>query len=169
MLKQWLKFQQIKIMLFVMAGMPLYLFAAEDATDIQIDVTHTPYVNLIGTAVGASRYYTENEVKPVGNRRRGPRVLIGTLGVEANVPGDCTLEFSTQNNFRLRHILSNQRLTNYRLRYNRTNITRRRNRTMTVPCNLTPRNIQWQAVGNFRNNVRPGIYRDIITVTVTTQ
>lgn len=145
------------------------IVAVEDSTTIDLEYTHTEYVNLTGTAVGASKFWTVDDVQPVGNNPRGPRVLIGTLGLESNVGGDCDLDFSTQNNFRLRHIISNQRLTNYRLRYRGTNITRNRNRQMTVPCNFNPSNFQFQSTGNFRQNPQAGVYQDIITVTVTSQ
>jgi len=145
------------------------IVAVEDTSTIDLEFTHTEYVNLIGTAVGASRFWTVDDVQPVGNRRRGPRVSIGTLGLESNATGDCELDFSTQNNFRLRHTVTNQRLSNFRLRFRGTNITRRRNRQMTVPCNFNPRNFQFQTTGNFRQNPQAGVYQDIITVTVTTQ
>lgn len=145
------------------------LNAAQDTTEINVDVTFTDYVNFIGSAVGASVFYSVDEIKPVGNNRRGPRVDIGRLGLESNSVGTCEVEFSTKNNFRLRHTVSNQRLTNYRLRWEGKNITRRRNRQMTLPCNTNASRIRFQAVGNFRNNPRAGIYQDIVTITVTTQ
>ncbi len=145
------------------------LNAAQDSTVIDLNVTFVDYVNFIGSAVGASKYYTIDEIKPVGTNRRGPSVSLGRLGIESNSVGDCDVEFSTKNNFRLRHTVSNRRLTNYRLRWKGKNITRRRNKQMTLPCNTNAQRIQFQATGNFRNNPQAGLYQDIVTITVTTQ
>ena len=142
--------------------------AATDSSQINLAVTRVDYVKLTGTVVNASRTFSVQDIKPVGNRRRGPRVELGTLGIESNMPGNCDLEFSTQNRFKLRHIISNKRLTRYRLRYRNKRITRRRNR-MTLPCNVINSPLEFQSRGRFRNNVEPGIYRDVVTITVTTQ
>jgi len=136
------------------------LHAAQDSSEIDINVNFPEYLRFTGSAVNASRFYTVDDVKPVGNRRRGPRVLIGRLGLESNSPGLCDITFSTKNNFRLRHTVSNQRLTNYRLRYKGQNITRRRNKERTLPCNARATNLFFQAVGRFRNNPRAGVYQE---------
>jgi len=154
---------------FLLLSSVVTLKAAQDTTEIKLDVNFADYVNFIGSAVGASVFYNVDDIKPVGNRRRGPRVDIGRLGLESNSVGDCEVEFSTKNNFRLRHTVTNQRLTNYRLRWKRRNITRNRNRQMTLPCNTNASRLRFQAVGNFRENPQAGVYQDIVTVTVTTQ
>ncbi len=154
---------------FLLLSSVLTLNAAQDSSEMNIEVTLVDYVNFIGSAVDASKFYTVDEIKPVGNNKRGPRVNIGKLGLESNSVGDCDVEFSTKNNFRLRHLVSNQKLTSYRLRWKGKNITRKRNRQRTLACNIKATNIKFQTVGNFRNNPQAGVYQDIITVTVTTQ
>ncbi len=156
-------------LIFILSSSALKLEAAQNTSEINLNATFVDYVRFTGTAVGISKYYSVADIEPVGTNRRGPRVTLGTLGIESNSTGDCDVEFSTKNNFRLRHLVSNRRLTNYRLRYKGKNITRRRNRQMTLPCNTNATRIRFQAVGNFRNNPQAGVYQDIVTVTVTTQ
>ncbi len=154
---------------FLLLSSAATLKAAQDTTEINLDVTFVEYVNFIGSAVGSSNFFTVDDIKPVGTRRRGPRVDLGRLGLESNSAGDCDIDISTANNFRLRHTVTNQRLTRYRLRWKNRNITRNRNRQFTLPCNTNATRFRFQAVGNFRNNPQAGIYQDIVTVTVTTQ
>ena len=143
-------------------------FAAGESTQVQIKVEHLNYVRLTGTAVGSSRMFSIADVKPVGNNRRGPKVVIGTLGLESNQSGNCTMTFSTDNTFKLRHIVSNKRLTRYRLFYLNKRITKNKN-TRTLPCNSTNEPLYFQSVGRFRNNIEAGVYRDTVHLVVTTQ
>jgi hypothetical protein len=143
-------------------------YATTNTTDINLSFTHTNYVNLTGTVVGASRTFSENDVKPVGNGF-GPKVSLGTLGLESNMLGACTITFTTANNYRLRHIVSNKRLAAYRLFYRGTKLRKKNNHIDLPSCNLPPRKLKLSTKKNFRQNVAAGIYRDIITITVTTQ
>ena len=143
--------------------------AANDTTSINLELTHTVFVNLVGTVVGAEKFFSVDDIKPAGRRGPGPTVSLGTLGVESNISGSCTLDFSTRNNFRLRHTVSNRRLTNYRLNYKGSRINRR-NTTMVLPsCNEVQSSLDFTATGRFRRNVSSGIYQDVVTITVTTQ
>ncbi|MEE9444596.1 MAG: hypothetical protein V3V19_02915 [Cocleimonas sp.] len=143
-------------------------FATSDTSDINFSFTHTEYVNLTGTAVGASRYFSDNDVRPVGNGF-GPKVSLGTLGLESNMPGSCTISFTSVNDFRLRHIISNKRLAGYRLFYRGKKVTRRRNEVVTPSCSVTPSVLELSTNKRFRRRVKSGIYQDIVTVTVTTE
>lgn len=145
------------------------LNAAQDTTEIKVNTTFVDYMNFIGSAAGISKFYSFDEVKPVRNNKRGPIVRIGKLGLESNSVADCDVEISTQNNFRLLHTVSNQELTEYRIKWKRKNITQTENRQLTLPCNTDANNFLFQTVGNFRSDTQPGIYRDIIMITVSTQ
>jgi len=145
-----------------------FAFAATDSSQINLSLTHVNYVKLTGTVVNASRFFSVRDIKPRGNRRRGPWVELGTLGIESNMLGNCDLEFTTQNRFKLRHIISNKRLSRYRLKYKNKKIRKRKNK-ITLPCNAANSSLSFQTVGRFRNRVKAGVYRDIVTITVTTQ
>ncbi len=144
--------------------------AATDHADITLSHTYEPYVNFTGTAPGASRFYDNDDVYhfifPV-------RVNLGTMGLESNTTGDCDLNFSTVNNFKLRHTVSNQTLSKYRVLYRGYSFSRSNNPELTIPCNTTPTALDfiltgWSLAG-YDGLIPAGIYRDIITVTVTTQ
>ncbi len=140
--------------------------AAGESTDIQVRVIYDQYVRLSGTAVGASRTFSVDDVKPPDGSK--PLLSLGTLGLESNFAANCTMDFSTQNNFKLRHTVSNKRLTRYILKYRNKRITRTKN-SLDLPCNTTPSVLAFRRRGKFRNNVKSGIYADIVTITVTTQ
>jgi len=143
-------------------------FAAQTTNTVELEATYTPYVKLLGSAVGISKFFSVEDIKPLTGQLR-PWVTIGSLGLESNISGNCTLDFSSQNRYRLRHTVSNRRLTNYRLRYKGNRINRR-NSTIVLPsCNEASTPLQLQRRGRFRNNVQAGIYQDIVTITVTTQ
>lgn len=143
-------------------------YAATETTYIDLSVIHDEYVKLVGTVVGSDKTFSVDDIEPAGTRGPGPTISLGTMGLETNLTGTCDLDFSSINNFRLRHTTSNRRLTNYRLNY-KSNRINRRNRTMSVPCNSTLSSLDFTATGNFRQNVQSGIYSDTVTVVVTTQ
>lgn len=143
-------------------------FAATESTQVQIKVEHQNYVRLIGDAVGSSRMFSVEDVKPVGNNRRGPKIALGALGLESNQSGNCTVTFNTDNTFKLLHTVSNKRLTRYRLHYLNKRITKNKN-TRTLPCNSTVQPLYVQSVGKFRNNIEAGVYSDTVHIVVTTQ
>ena len=154
----------------VLFSSALTLQAAVDSTDIELNLDVPEYVNIIGTVVGASKYYTADEIGPTVAINRGDWITLGTLGFESNNSGDCDVEFSTQNNFRLRHTVTNQRLTNYRLRYEGSVISRTRNQQNVYPCNLAASDFEFQKIGAFwRENTQDGVYQDTVTITISTQ
>ncbi|GAA0404804.1 hypothetical protein GCM10009133_11800 [Cocleimonas flava] len=147
------------------------LKAAQDSAEINISTSVDEYLNFIGSAAGASKYFTADEIQPTGSSTSGPRLSLGTLGLESNHPGDCDIAFSAKNNFRLRHTVSNERLTHFRLLWKGEGMSGNPLRTnkLTLPCNSSLSTINFQAVAYFNPNPQAGVYQDIVTVTVTTQ
>jgi len=144
-------------------------YAATKSGHIQIAVGQFSYVNLKGTVVGAFKHFTLDEIKPTGNRRKGPWLKLGTLGLDSNVSGNCDLEFTSLNNFKLRHTQTNQLLSKYRLKYRNHRITRKNN-LISLPCKRKNKPLRFQSIGRIQNRViTAGTYRDILTITVTTQ
>jgi hypothetical protein len=139
-----------------------------ETTSIDIDVTHNPYVNMIGTSVGESRTFSVAEIQPTSTT---PIVSLGTLGFESNVEGDCSLAVSTVNDFKLLHTVTNVKLTRFRLRYKGKNLSRSQP-VKTFPCNSALSSLNFMSVGIFNSNnsvVLAGVYQDVVTLTVTTQ
>ena len=145
------------------------LKAAQETTEIDINVNFPEFLNFTGSAAGASKYYTVEEIEPVSGS--APIVTLGDLGLESNISGDCDIEFSAKNNFRLRHTVSDERLTHYRLRWKGEVMSGNSARTnkFTMACNSEATAISFQSVAYFNPNPQAGLYQDIVTVTVTTQ
>ncbi len=147
-------------------------FAATDTTDINISVTHVPYVKFIGTAPGSSRFYGNNDI---ANWIFPSIVDLGTLGLESNVGGNCDINFSTINNFRLLHTVSGNSLTKYKIIYQSQNFSDTSNPTLSLPCSTLPTTIEFAPTQIVWENLSPsiliqsGIYQDVVTVVVTTQ
>jgi len=149
-------------------------FAATDTTVIKMNTTYTPYVNFTGTAPGSSRFYSNSDIVSFVT----PNVAnLGTLGLESNVGGNCDINFSTQNNFRLLHTVSGNNLTTYTIIYQNTNFDSANNPTLTVPCTTPATSLEFTpSSGSFFTNlfiglafIPSGIYQDTINITVTTQ
>jgi len=143
-------------------------FATTDVTNINITSSSLPFVNLAGTVVDTIKTFSASDIKPTGNKKIGPRVTLGTLGLESNISGSCSLNFSSQNTYKLKHLISNVLLTKYILRYKGVGITGKHTE-IEVPCNQAQKPLIFRTVGRFNDNTQSGIYRDVVTVTVTTQ
>ena len=144
-------------------------YAAKDFTDIDINYTYVEYLNFIGSAAGASRFFDHDDVVPLSKKAPGQPVNLGKLGLSSNISGDCTLDFSTLNDFSLMHLGSGQKLTNYRLDYRGTEISSGSNLQMTLPCNSTATDIDLVTTGNYKKKPKAGLYQDIVNIVVTTQ
>lgn len=160
------------IILGLLSASNVITFAASETTDINISVTHTPYVNLIGTAPGSSRYYGNNDI---ANWIFPSIVDLGTLGLEANVAGNCDINFSTLNNFDLLHTVSSNSLTKYKIIYQSQDFSQTSNPTLTIPCNTLPTTIEFSPTQIVFGNLFPallieaGVYNDVVSIVVTTQ
>ena len=147
-------------------------FAASDTTQIDLSVTHVPYVKLIGTAPGSSRFYGNNDI---ANWIFPSIVDLGTLGLETNVGGNCDINFSTLNNFDLLHTVSNNSLTPYKILYQSQEFGPATNPTLSLPCDTVPTTIEFTPTQIVFGNLYPallieaGVYSDTVTVVVTTQ
>lgn len=144
--------------------------AASDTTVIDISHTYTPYVNFTGTAPGASRFYDNDDLV---NFIFPLNVVLGTMGLESNVGGDCDLEFSTLNNFELKHTVIPTTGGDYTINYQGQTFGSANNPILTMPCTTTPTEISFilnnLTIIGFDNAIPSGVFQDIVTVVVTTQ
>lgn len=144
--------------------------AASDGTEITISHTYTPFVNFTGTAPGASRFYDNSDITNSGFPKP---VNLGTMGLESNVGGTCDLNFTTANNFKLLHTITNNNLGNYKIRYKGLEFNETNNLQLQLPCTSAATDIDFELNTFGFSNIDPlladGIYRDIVTVVVTTQ
>jgi len=144
-------------------------FALDKQKTLDIQVVHTEYVKLVGSVIGATRTFDVWDIEPIGWNNNGQLVTLGLLGIESNVAGNCTLDFSTVNNFKLRHTVSNKRLARYILRYKGKKIRKNKPTIVLPSCNIAPKALKFRTKGNFRQNREAGFYSDTITITVTTE
>ena len=152
----------------------MFVQATDDSTNIRLRYKHVEYLNLTGTAVGASKDFTANQLipsKPIGQSTDSSNqpINLGTLGLKSNIQGDCTLGFSTSNDFRLVHQTLGQTLTSYQLRYRNTDISRAKNTQLKLPCTSPSSNIDFKAIGVLTKVPNKGVYQDIVRITVTSE
>ena len=145
--------------------------AATDSTDITLSYTYAPYVSLTGTAPGASRFYDNSEIT---NSGAPLPVNIGTMGLESNVGGACDLIFSTANGFKLKHTITGNNLGNYKILYKGVEFNETSNPQLQLPsCTSAATDIDFElnafSLSSIDFFLDSGIYRDVITVIVTTQ
>jgi hypothetical protein len=146
--------------------------AATKIANLNINITFDPYVKLIGTAPGATRVYDNDDI---ANWIFPSVVDLGTLGVESNLNGNCNINFSTINNFKLLHEINGAHLTKYKLLYESEEFSEISNPTLILPCNTSPTIFQFVPTQIVWPNIFPsftmqhGIYEDTVTMVVTTQ
>lgn len=142
-------------------------FAATDTKTIDIEVTQGDFVELTGSAM-------DGNVKTVtlASIQAGTASTIGTLGVNSNLAAtaNCDISFSTINNFRLRHETSGDTLRNYFLTYNGANISSNgdADANQTLGCQEVATNLNFTPSGTLLANAPSGVYKDTVTVTITT-
>lgn len=75
--------------------------AATDTTTVQINVTKDAYVNFIGSL--STSPTVALDVNTIG----GATTTLGTLGLESNTTGTCTVSFASTNDYKLVHTVDN--------------------------------------------------------------
>ena len=145
-------------------------FASEndnDNTNIIINVTKNDFVNFTGTVDTAAT--AGLSIAEVTNSTTS----IGTLGVASNVTGDCDVDFSSENGYKLLNggvALHGE--NTYLLSWNSSSIDAA-NPTVTLSgtsCNLANTALSVVTTGlTPANTIAAGTYSDTIAMTVTTQ
>lgn len=142
-------------------------FAATDSTDITINVTKDPYVNLIGSLS------TSQDVNLTEADVTSTTTTLGTLGTESNTTGGCDLAITSANDFKLQHdtnaALYLHGASNYSINYEGTSYTSGSANTATfTTCNnaASAFNMVSPAISGV---VLAGTYSDTLSITVTTQ
>jgi spore coat protein U-like protein len=143
-----------------------FAIAATDTTDIEINVTKDAYVNLIGSLSG-------NTVLPLAEADvNNTTTTLGTLGTESNTVGDCDIDVTSANDFRLQHDTDSSLYLHgsdrYDIDWDGTNYSYSNSTGSFSSCN--------NAASDFEMNtpaisgvVQAGTYSDTLTVTVTTE
>ena len=137
------------------------LFAANDTSTIELQVTEQEYLQLVGSAVGSDHVFN---VIDIDNKT----VSLGTLGIQSNIAGNCMMIFSSFNQFKMKNMLSGDDLGVYSLKYQGNTYTAGTTNFFTQPCNVAATPLEL-ASPDIPDNVTAGIYYGVIVVTVVTQ
>ncbi len=148
-------------------------FAIEtDSTDITINVTKDEFVNFSGSLQG-----TQTVSLTTADVDGGTQTL-GDLGVESNTSGDCTVAFSSVNDFKLKHTTAAvstflHGAAQYTLDWSASAATiasgAATNTFDITGCVHTDSDLVMNPPSLPAGTVLAGIYSDVVTVTVTTQ
>ena len=146
------------------------IYAGNDNTKITMQLTLVDELDLVGSLLSNTNQILDPvSIKPAVKKGPNQIVSLGDLGVEATFTGTCTLDFASTNGFMLKHETGPQVYTDYQLIYtpSATTYTFAVDTSITLPCNTTPVNLEFQAVGNIKKNIKAGRYLDTVMITVT--
>jgi len=144
--------------------------AASDTKTIELEVIKGEFVQLTGSAIdGNSKTITMDSVKA------GNPTDLGTLGVNSNIAAEdgktanCTVSFSTLNNYSLNHEKSGSLLRKFYLTYKGSNISSNSDtdKDIVVSCSETASELKFTPNGNISDKIAAGAYKDTVTVVVT--
>ncbi len=162
----------------IVAGMILgagQVFAeTTDSKTILLEAEVADYLQLVGTSVnGATKTIdTVNTANADGTAVSSSTAKsLGTLGLTSNIPGNCTIKFTSINEFKLVGVAAGpltpaETLNTYTLEYAGASITNGGEKA-NLTCRTTePTNLQYLP-NTSTQLVGRGTYTDTITVTVT--
>ncbi len=138
--------------------------AAVDTTTININVTEAPSLLLSGTVVtdGTDKDFTVAAIQAATSQT----VLLGTLGSDSNISGNCNMSFASTNGFSLVDPLSSVVLAGYSLKYG-SEAPIAVDTTYSQTCQFTAAALN-MIVGTLPTTIAAGTYSDVVTVTVAT-
>jgi hypothetical protein len=136
--------------------------AANDSRSITLQVVAKAHIKLKGSAV--SNVLTEIKLPAI--QRKEP-INLGTFGIEANTQANCSIHFSSANNYRLQHIeQSNRYLMAYKLNYNGQLINSPTK--IIADCNTGDGSLILIPTHSVADAIPQGVYQDKLRVIVTT-
>jgi hypothetical protein len=94
-------------------------------------------------------------------------INLGTFGIEASTQANCTIRFSSANNYRLQHTeQANRYLSSYKLNYNGQLINSPTK--IIADCNTGNGSLILIPTRSMGNVIPQGVYQDKLRITVTT-
>lgn len=148
------------------------VIAATDTKTIDIEVTQGEFVQLTGSAVDGNV-----KVVTMDNVKAGNPTDLGTLGVDSNIAAaanataECTVSFSTLNNYSLDHETSGTSLRRFFLTYLGKNVSSNTDtdKDIVADCNQVATELKFTPSGTVLADgaIEAGIYKDTVTIVVT--
>lgn len=144
----------------------LALSSAALAVDrnIELVASEGELLELYGDAFG------EPKALDMATIKAGTVISLGGVGVKSNIAGDCDVNFSTTNDYKLSHTtITGEVLTSFSLKYAETTFNRNNSTAVTTSCNVSPTALTLNPVAvDATRTIEAGTYKDTIIVTVTT-
>ena len=141
-------------------------FAATDIKTIDIEVIQGTYAELTGSAVdGNISNINMNSITA------NTATSLGTLGVNSN-GSNCSLAFTTLNNYTLKHESSGAQLKKYRIKYLGSNIGSNGDADANVvldSCVMPASALSFLSYGATPETIEAGTYKDSVTITLTAE
>lgn len=155
----------------ILASTALIIFsnaaiAATDTQTIDIEVIQGTYAELTGSAVdGNVSNVSMNSITA------NTTSSLGTLGVNSN-GSNCSLAFSTLNNYSLKHEVSGAQLKRFYLSYLGSNISSNNDADANVDlasCVMAASALNFKSTGDTPAVIEAGTYKDTVTITLTAE
>ena len=141
-------------------------FAATDTKTIDIEVIQGTYAELTGSAVDGNVNNINMDDITASNSSS-----LGTLGVNSN-GSNCSIEFSTLNNYRFNHESSGATLKTYFLSYLGTNVYSNVDANSNMALDSCATNASALTItpsGDTLATIEAGTYKETVTITLTAE
>lgn len=139
-------------------------FAATNTQKINIRIIQAPYVELTGSASDGNIREISMDSITVNSI-----TTLGMLGVKSR-GSNCSITFSTLNNYALKHETSGRQLKQYYLSYLGNNISSNASGKIELDSYIMPASdLNFVSIGNMPAVIEKGVYKDTITMTLTTE
>lgn len=165
-----MKFSKKIIASALLISASAFAFAADDVTNITINVNTDPLLEFTGSL--ANDINLDRSVADLN----GTQNTLGTLGTTSNFLGGCDLTVSTLNDFKLLHTTAGTPTylhganANYTFNFGSDSFTNTTANALSLAsCTNADRAVTINTPGFDANNVLAGLYSDTITVTIATQ
>ena len=155
----------LSVLITVMFGfLTCSAMAATDTKTINLQVVQGTYAELTGSAVDGG--IGNINMNSITNNKT---ISLGTLGVKSN-GSDCSIAFSTVNNFALKHDFSGALLKRYKLNYlGNTLSSNSETKIKLDSCVMSATALDFISVGATPSEIEDGLYKDIVTIILTTE
>lgn len=167
-------FRTLVILLFLAISSQIYA-TAKDSTSISIQVIHQQKkqkIRLSGSLTSNTlKRIKLNDIKNHANNTKP--IKLGSFAIQSNIKGRCRLDFSSVNQFRLKHsTLASTFLTSYQLSLNKQIINNHKKTIQNSSCSFDTKILTLNvsnAAGKLQNTkkFKTGYYWDTLMITVT--
>ena len=153
-----MKFSKSLIASAVLLATSSVAFAATDTKSVQINVTQSEFVNIIGTALTNVNTFTSDQMD-------GSAIALGDLGLDSNLAGNCDVAFSSANGYKLNNA-GGATLVDYALTFDGAVVTAA---AVTKTCQFTPAALTFASTTALpaANTIAAGTYSDVVSIVVT--